>query len=342
MGKHDANCDSHVDILCNVFLSCINLLKRWNMSVKKGKKQWTVEECSNLIEAYRQHPNLWNTSHVNYKNRLKKYCSLKEIAELFGTNYEEIERKLKNIISQYQRERRTYKKLKKSGFGHVFKPKWFGYASMCFLQQKNKPINDSQIGLDFEGSSSSSSEDSDANEGETCELDRNILDVQLKVEPLEQYTEEESESQKTEEISQIDTKERRTSSQPLYSAPNIVKKPSKLADSSNMSSISEDTFNMIKSVYQEAQRAELRDKYTIFGELVSHTIRNLKTNFSKATVEHLISNILYQAQIGAYDYPQHSSVPCSYTTPSSSHRVPSPHYTAETHTDNPTTVTSDI
>lgn len=50
---------------------------------------------------------------------------------------------------------------------------------------------------------------------------------------------------------------------------------------------------------------------------MGHTIRNLKTNFAKATVEHQI-HILYEAQIGKYDFPQHSSLTpyYSYTSPS--------------------------
>ncbi|CAH2006124.1 unnamed protein product [Acanthoscelides obtectus] len=146
------------------------------------KKQWTVEECSNLIELYRDHTNLWNASHIDYKSRIKKYDSLKEIAQRFGTKYEEIERKIKNLVSQYQRERRNYKKLKKSGAGHT--------SAMCFLHDKNKPSKGRQVGLNFEDSNPSSSEDSDDNEIQTCELtrsanesmhelDANVSDVQI-------------------------------------------------------------------------------------------------------------------------------------------------------------------
>ncbi|XP_023017068.2 uncharacterized protein [Leptinotarsa decemlineata] len=281
------------------------------------KKQWTVEECSNLIEIYRKHPNLWNTSHIDYKNRMKKYDSLKEIAQQFETKHEEIERKMKNLISQYQRERRNYKKLKKLGAGHTFKAKWFGYSAMCFLHDKNKPIEGSQSELDFEDSNPSCSEDSNANESQMCELrcnanenhlrelDGNVLFV--KIENQEQQSEllelQETEPITTPTTTQEDTKKRPVK-QHLYSAPKTDKKSSKLVDTDDKSTPANEAFQMMKSLYQKTQTFKTRDRYSILGELVEDTIRNLKTDFSKATVEHQIHNILYEAQIGKYDFPQ--------------------------------------
>lgn len=117
---------------------------------KVSKKQWTTEEICTLIDAFREHKNLWQTKDTNYKNRIKKMDSYKEIALLFDTNWMEIDRKIKNIISQYQRERRNYKKMKKSGAGQHFTPKWFGYNAMSFIHDKNKPRKGVQIGGEYE------------------------------------------------------------------------------------------------------------------------------------------------------------------------------------------------
>lgn len=62
----------------------------------------------------------------------------------------EIDRKIKNVISQYQRERRNYKKMKKSGAGQHFTPKWFGFNAMSFIHDKNKPRKGVQIGGEYE------------------------------------------------------------------------------------------------------------------------------------------------------------------------------------------------
>lgn len=118
--------------------------------MSEKKKVWTTEEIGILIEAYREHRNLWDPKNLDYKNRIKKMDSYKEIAGLFDTSSEEVERKVKNIISQYQRERRNYKKMKKSGAGQHFKAKWFGYNAMSFLHDKNKPRKGIQVGGEYE------------------------------------------------------------------------------------------------------------------------------------------------------------------------------------------------
>ena len=69
------------------------------------KKQWTTEEVGILIDTYREHANLWDPKNMCYKNRIKKMDSYKEIASVFKTTTLEIERKIKNIMSQYQRQR---------------------------------------------------------------------------------------------------------------------------------------------------------------------------------------------------------------------------------------------
>ncbi|XP_066999015.2 piggyBac transposable element-derived protein 2 isoform X1 [Anabrus simplex] len=47
-----------------------------------------------------------------------------------------------------------------------------------------------------------------------------------------------------------------------------------------------------------------RDNFDIFGELVAHKLRHLRTDYARTTVEHLISNILYEASMGKYDFPE--------------------------------------
>lgn len=49
-----------------------------------------------------------------------------------------------------------------------------------------------------------------------------------------------------------------------------------------------------------------RDECHIFGELVAGKLRKLKTDYARDAVQHVISNILWEASLGKYDYPQHS------------------------------------
>lgn len=199
----------------------------------------------------------------------------------------------------------------------------------------------------FQDSNPSSSEDSDANESQMSELsnanktqmrdrDGNVSDVQIEnqeQEVVEQNIEQPgssgSELLKSQEIESITTPTtteksaiKRPARQHLFSAPKPAKKNSKVVDTDNTNTDAKEALQMMKFVYHKTQTVEIRDKYSILGELVGHTIRNLKTDFSKVTVEHQIHNILYEAQIGKYDFPQYSSTPFSYAT-SSSTSVPS-------------------
>lgn len=115
---------------------------------------WTTEETCNLIEGYRNSRCLWDPKHSDYKNRIKKHDALEELSKMLNVSVAEVDRKLNNINSQYRRERRNYKKFKKSGAGQYFHPKWFGYNLMYFLQDKNRPnagrdagLEDSQVSI---------------------------------------------------------------------------------------------------------------------------------------------------------------------------------------------------
>ncbi|KAL4119361.1 hypothetical protein QTP88_012177 [Uroleucon formosanum] len=83
------------------------------------KKKWNVEGTCKLIELYRESPILWDATNLNYKNNFKKADALIDSGMQLGTDANEIDRKLKN----------------------------FGYESMSFLQDKNKPRKCREAGL---------------------------------------------------------------------------------------------------------------------------------------------------------------------------------------------------
>lgn len=120
-------------------------------------------------------------------------------------------------------------------------------------------------------------------------------------EPLEQNIEQGgSEPLKSQETKQINTTpstaqinaKNQTAKQHIFSAQKTVKKTSKLVDSGDTRNITKEAFDIMKSMYQKTKEDERRDKYSIVGKLVGLIIRNLKTDVSKATVEHPINNIL--------------------------------------------------
>lgn len=57
-------------------------------------------------------------------------------------------------------------------------------------------------------------------------------------------------------------------------------------------------FNMMKSIYEKRER----DEYDVFGEMIAHNIRNLKSEYAKITVQQQITNLLFDARI--FQFPQ--------------------------------------
>lgn len=59
---------------------------------------------------------------------------------------------------------------------------------------------------------------------------------------------------------------------------------------------------------EELQSKKSRNRFTIFGEYVGTKIEALKSKYSQNVVEHLISNILFDASIGKYDHPENGPI----------------------------------
>ncbi|CAH0552228.1 unnamed protein product [Brassicogethes aeneus] len=247
---------------------------------KVSKKQWTTEEISTCIDAFREHKNLWDPKDVNYKNRIKKMDSYKEIAQLFDTNSMEIERKIKNIISQYQRERRNYKKIKTSGAGQCFRPKWFGYNAMSFMHDRNKPRKGGSESSDEEiqpETQNSSDIPSDI-EGESEEKLNSAIPTQIRTLSVQKAS--------------SSNKPKIVQSENQFTTPKVKTKKKKNTNMEQDGESKEVFHNMMKSIYEKRER----DEYDVFGEMVAHNIRSLRSEYLKITVQQQISNVLFDAR----------------------------------------------
>nr|CAI5862376.1 unnamed protein product [Callosobruchus analis] len=98
---------------------------------------WTNELVVELIHNYKLHECLWNAKHIKCKCRNTKHDAWVTLAGKIGKNVAEVKRKVKNILTQFARERRR-RTMKKSGAAAYFKSKWFAYESLLFLSDKNK------------------------------------------------------------------------------------------------------------------------------------------------------------------------------------------------------------
>nr|XP_023028163.1 uncharacterized protein LOC111516218 [Leptinotarsa decemlineata] len=104
---------------------------------------WSDEQTISFIEMYRERSLLWDPTDSLYKNRNKRHDGLMEIAVSFGIEKCDVEKKIKNLQSQFSRERNKEKKSLKTGSGadEKYTSKWFAYKSLLFLADKNTPKN---------------------------------------------------------------------------------------------------------------------------------------------------------------------------------------------------------
>lgn len=108
--------------------------------------EWSKESVCHLIDLYHEKQILWDQTQPEYKNKFKKNDAWCEISKILNKEKLEVEKKMKNLISQFYREC----KKAKSGAGadEVINSKWFAFNSMMFLKDKNKPCETSEAGIE--------------------------------------------------------------------------------------------------------------------------------------------------------------------------------------------------
>lgn len=77
--------------------------------------EWTRDKIINCIENYRERTLLWDPTHVHYKHRFKRADAWRELAGIFEVPRDEVEKKMKNLISQFRRVEKKKTKEKKIG-----------------------------------------------------------------------------------------------------------------------------------------------------------------------------------------------------------------------------------
>ncbi|CAG9790284.1 unnamed protein product [Diatraea saccharalis] len=109
-----------------------------NMSVYT----WSNENVYKLIEMFQAGELLWNTISEDYKDRNKKHDAWMEIASEFNVDKKVIEKKIRSLVGQFNRESKS-----KSGAGGDESIKWFAYKKLMFLKGKNIPSSTVDGGL---------------------------------------------------------------------------------------------------------------------------------------------------------------------------------------------------
>lgn len=82
-------------------------------------------------------------------------------------------------------------------------------------------------------------------------------------------------------------------------------------------SMVDEPYHVTKSLYQ---KNEDKDEFDNFGQHIACKIRKLSTSYAKNTVQNLITNLIYQAELGQYDQPS-QSVTYIHQTPYFNHQL---------------------
>lgn len=105
---------------------------------------WNKDNVSKLIELFKEHPVLWDAGNPDYKIRNKKHDAWNEIANAMDMDRNDIEKKIRCLIGQYQRN----SKKPKSGSGaDCGGPKWPYFHLFDFLKDKSKPRGYCEAGV---------------------------------------------------------------------------------------------------------------------------------------------------------------------------------------------------
>lgn len=101
--------------------------------------EWNINLTTRLIGLFKNKRVLWDSSDLNYKDRSMKHDAWAELAADLQTTVNEVEKKTRKLIGQFQRE---FKKGKRGIEANAsYKTKWAFFNMLLFLKDKNKPPN---------------------------------------------------------------------------------------------------------------------------------------------------------------------------------------------------------
>ncbi|KAJ8270412.1 hypothetical protein GJAV_G00114250 [Gymnothorax javanicus] len=101
----------------------------------EGKEFWTRPKVEQLCKLWRTKPSLHNVDY-EYHDRWHKRRDTEEIAQLLGTTVEELLKKMKNLRSQYARERRKTR-FSTMNNCQVSSSKWYLLSVLKFLEKSD-------------------------------------------------------------------------------------------------------------------------------------------------------------------------------------------------------------
>ncbi|XP_054007409.1 uncharacterized protein LOC128891708 [Hylaeus anthracinus] len=239
----------------------------------KSRMDWSNETTLLFIELYKKNTCLWNPMDKNYKLRCVKNNAWKDICSVVKCSPHEARRKLESLLASFRRERN--KELRTG----TYRSSWFAFRSMQFLMNKFQPSYTGKSPLE---KNTPTSEDSHTDEEDSTVECSHIPDERSNVEV------------KCDEKATSSAASNKIEKRKEFASPRkLLLKRKKFIQDPQM----ERAYRIIE---ETVSKRTARDASTIFGEHVTMKHRSYNRH-TQSVVEHLISNILFDADMGKYN-----------------------------------------
>lgn len=305
-----------------------------NISI--DRVEWSRITILDFIEDYRSFNVLWDPNTKGYHIKQVKYEALKQLSRKYGTEVRVIRSKIKSLRSSFHREHGKVISGKRRGVN--YQPTWFAYEAIRFILdgERNYEGGAADIGNNssFDAVCGIGGGEHDvfaaaavaaaaafaaaSSAGAAADTVLNGIDAKDELmaftDPLNDphYANISAEDVKTEllESSTAEDLSRSQKSTPKNSSSRKSKNRLRTLknDSTSQQQLQTDsdtdTMDSTSEPCKKKHKLDVRepDEFGVFGEYVGITIRKLKSSKAQVVIKHLINNLLYDAEMGKYDY----------------------------------------
>nr|CAD7464539.1 unnamed protein product [Timema tahoe] len=98
--------------------------------------EWSRNQTFKLIQAFKGHDILWDSTRDDYRDRAKKLCAWAAVASQVGASVDECRKRMESMLASFRRERAKVVKSARSPVGG-YRPKWAYWKELVFLCDSN-------------------------------------------------------------------------------------------------------------------------------------------------------------------------------------------------------------
>nr|CAD7578812.1 unnamed protein product [Timema californicum] len=98
--------------------------------------EWSRTQTFKLIQAFKGHDILWDSTRDDYRDRAKKLCAWAAVASQVGASVDECRKRMESMLASFRRERAKVVKSARSPVGG-YRPKWAYWKELVFLCDSN-------------------------------------------------------------------------------------------------------------------------------------------------------------------------------------------------------------